>query len=137
MFILDTSQPPAQIKWQRLSDGPVGAALAFFTLHSFETTNKFYVFGGVDARGSVKSFLWSMQLFDDADPLWTLDSLEGPQRMQHCACTVKSVVYVWGGMTGTVLASLMCCIWYWHTSMLAHMINSCPGVDLQFPCMYV
>ncbi len=102
MFILDTSLPASQMRWQRVSDGPVGAALAFFTIHSFHTANKFYVFGGVDARGAVKSFLWSMQLFDDADPLWTLESLEGPQKMQHCACTVDSTVYVWGGMTGTM-----------------------------------
>ncbi len=97
MFMFDTSV--AQRKWVRKPNGPMGASLAFFTMQLLETDGKLYVHGGVDFRGTVKGFLWAVQV-SNGDPSWALKSLDGPPRTQHCSSAVGGTVFVWGGVTG-------------------------------------
>ena len=47
-----------------MSDGPVGAALAFFTMQRLDTDGKLYIHGGLDGRGWVKGFMWAVQVSD-------------------------------------------------------------------------
>jgi hypothetical protein len=100
MFKLDTTVSISALEWVRAADGPIGASLAYFIFQSITLDSRIWLHGGIGTSGAVKSLLWSVQFFAGQDPLWSLQSIDGPARAQHCACTVGDTVYIWGGRTG-------------------------------------
>ncbi len=109
----------AQSTWEQMADGPVGATVSYFVLQSLNGNGGqslsgnglLWLHGGIDPTGAVKSQLWSVQFFRREAPLWTMQTADGPDRMQHCSCSVDQYVYIWGGKTGTTTwISLFVCV---------------------------